>query len=238
MASTLRTRRFRKHLFAEAELIEKRVALEKAILPLKVVWQNHAVCEAEVVAKYIYNFLKVMRPSDFLGGPHSVNLTQTSLESFEAIKIFSRLSLRSVPLAVNRSLVAWAEGRYPLRLLDYVPTAQQILDWQSQGQRIVTCFFKPEELTKWVEGSRDPVGFVMHDLIHADHFFCDQDLARDQVAFYKTTKERFEQGEFAEYFLRSTNFQKQFEYIISDMNSHPAHLELSLQKIIEEANLC
>lgn len=236
--STLRQKRYRRFLFTVAELSEKAAQLLPQIRDVELRWRSGQISEAEVAAEYILVFLKIFRPRDYLGGPHNQNLSDTSIPQQPSlpapslppsIAIFAKHSLRSCPLAVNRSLVAWAQGSYKLKLLAHIPDAQTLLRFQTAGERIVTCLFKPEELTNWVQDARDPLGFVMHDLIHADHFFRDPCLAAQQVEFYRAVQARYAKGEFTSRLTEDPAFRERFEYIISDMNSHPAHLEQTLQ---------
>lgn len=232
MSSTLRQKRYKRYLFSEEELRTQASLLREQISPLEEIWISGLEHPAEIVATYIYRFLKIFRPKDFLGGPHSQPLALGELKRLPPhVALFAERSFRSTPLAVNRSLVAWAEGRIQLELLDTIPSAEEILRVQSCFARVVTCYFKPEKLLTWVEGVRDPLGFVLHDLIHADHFFHDLDLARAQQQFYLEVLRRYEAGEFAKLLVDDPQFEEEFQYVIGDMNSHPAHLQQTLAKI-------
>jgi hypothetical protein len=228
--STLRQKHFRKFLFSEDELMARGSELRAQIGKVYELWRSQTSSEAEVVATYIKSFLTVFRPRDYRGGPHGELLTKNLEALSPVIREFATTSFRSVPLAVNRALVCWAEGLSQLEILDHVPDPLSVLRRQSRGQRIVTCIFESEKLTKFVEDSRDPLGFVLHDLIHADHFFRFSDWYEGQKEFYKKTLERLERGEFSEKLLDEKNARR-FEYVISDMNSHPAHLEQMLERI-------
>ncbi len=236
----MRKKRYRQFLLTEDELRSKSHVewLHPAMNELSRRWRSGELAEVEVVAQYILFFLRVFRPLDYLGGPHkqdvfsAVGATERSTsddsESLSAgVRVFARNSLRSVPLAVNRSIVGWAKGRYPLRLLDYVPSAEELLEQQAAGKRIVTCLFQPHELKSWVNNSRDPLGFALHDLIHADHFFRDAEMFAGQVEFYREVRDKMGCGEFNS-ILADPVRRARFEYIISDMNSHPAHLRACL----------
>jgi len=229
--STLRQRRFRRFLFSEAELSAHAPELEAALTPVRDLWRRQSVSEPEIAALYIKRFLSVLRPRDYRGGPHGEILTSTPHALSPTVGEFAFLSFRSVPLAVNRALVAWSEGRAALEIFDHVPDAMTILQRQSQGRRVVTCIFEPKLLSRHVEDARDPLGFALHDLIHADHFFRFRDWFEGQKDFYQRTLARLEQGDFA-HILNDEKKARRFEYVIADMNSHPAHLEDCLSSII------
>lgn len=173
-----------------------------------------------------------MRPHDFRGGLHYHRMAASPENLPSSVGEFAQKTFRSTPLSVNRALVLWAEGRSRLKLLDYVPDAMTILRLQAKGERIVTCFFKPHELTRLVEGKRDPLGFVMHDLVHADHFYGHSEWTMGQVDFYADTLRRLEGGEF-DNLLKDDHLASRFTYVISDMNSHPEHLKQTLASILE-----
>ena len=231
----IRPNAYGKVLFPEAQLQSRHAELYPKIDELNRAWQEQAYPEPEVVAQYLLTFLKVFRPKDFLGGPHRENLRLTNVLLPPGVQVFADHSLRSVPLAVNRALVAWAEGRIQLKLRDHIPTAFEVLELQAQGQRIVTCLFAPQELTQLVLGERDPFVFVLHDLIHADHFSRDPLLARGQQDFYQECLARYRQGEFAT-LLKDPQRTEQFHYLIGDMNSHPEHLRATLEHLLSTSN--
>jgi hypothetical protein len=229
--STLRQRRFRQFLFSLDELRQKGSELHSVLAPLYRQWRNGDLEECEVVAQYILRFLQVMRPRDYRGGPHGIELSSRPDGLPPAVREFSRLSFRSTPLAVNRALVLWAEGICRLRLLDEIPEAMSVLRWQAQGERVVTCLFDASELVSMVNGVRDPLGFVLHDLVHADHFYRFRDWNEGQIQFYSETLRRIEAGEFSG-LLADPHLAERLEYIIADMNSHPDHLRKTLASLI------
>jgi hypothetical protein len=252
----LRQKRYRRYLFSEEELRSGAAALQDKIAVLGTAFTQRTLPEPEIAARYILEFLKVFRARDYRGGPLSLPpLAATVRATMPAVREFAERSLRSVPLAVNRSIVAWAEGRYPLVLTAAIPSAEELLRLQAGGQRVVTCLFQPEQLTRWVHGrphagasggphagasggphagasgGRDPLGFVLHDLIHAEHFFRDRELYAGQVEFYREVLERLTVSREFSAILASPEAREKFEYIISDMNSHPEHLRGCLAQL-------
>ena len=233
--STLRQNKYRKVLFDEPTLLAKKEELRSQVCSLENELKVGRSSEAEICAKYIFNFLQVMRPHDFLGGPHQSHLKLTSQQLESTVEMFAVHSFRSVPLAVNRTLVAWAEGRLKLILLAKVPGALELLELQAQGLRVVTCEFNPELIYRTGVHGRDPLGFVLHDLIHADHFFRDPKLFNLQREFYSETLIKMRSGEFNKYLMADPLFKNEFDYVIGDMNSHPEHLRSTLNHIFMNA---
>jgi hypothetical protein len=75
-----------------------------------------------------------------------------------------------------------------------------------------------------VLGERDPLSFVLHDLIHAQHFFKDPQMARVQTGFSRLMREIARLPEVARLLRTDAIFEREFSYGATDMNSHGAHL--------------
>lgn len=149
--------------------------------------------------------------------------------------IWTKSTIRGIPWSVNRSLILWWLNQYHLRLYSHVPTAAQVLAQQCQGFRCVTFFRTQAELSELVEGERDAFSFLIHDLIHADHFFSDHELSHQQIHFYHQINGKLADRELLEMFESDPSFAKELNYIVADMNSHPAHLRLSWKAAILNA---
>lgn len=127
---------------------------------------------------------------------------------------------------IRRSLIQWHLGHYPLQLCFHIPRPLEILKIQAQGQRIVTAFSNVEDWKKmW--GHHDAWNFIAHDLIHADHFFINPENRNGQIQFYKSILQHWNSEE-----IQPLHDQPDFEYLISDMNSHPAHLLETLKSLL------
>lgn len=144
---------------------------------------------------------------------------------------FCERSLRSIPLAVTKSLWAWSVGKYPLLLREDIPESSEVLEMQTRGQRCVSVLMKPQELRSFVEG-RDALAFTVHDLIHADHFFRDPAQARAQIQFARQLSKLGSNEEVIALVKRDPHFRDQWNYLISDMNSVPLHLFKTLKAML------
>ncbi len=143
-----------------------------------------------------------------------------------ALKLLNSHTLRKVSLRVNRSLVAWSEGKYNLLFTENVPSPMEVLEMQSLGKRIVS-------VPKVPTNNKTPYEFVIHDLEHADRFFYDPMLHFAQVKFFSSLNNLIKQQLFTELRLNE-NFEQKFNYLISDMNSHPMHMLQYLKHIVQE----
>lgn len=129
---------------------------------------------------------------------------------------------------IRNTLIQWHLNKYPLRLLRYIPSPAEVLKYQAQGERVVTVF---EDFNDWQKnwGPHTAWEFVAHDLIHADHFFENSAQRDSQIQFYQ-----FLEKIWLDPRIEMLHGTPGFEYLISDMNSHPKHLFQTLQALLIE----
>ncbi len=188
------------------------------------------------------------RPDDWFGGlrklpfvnlktnsfSHSLKLkdllTETcclnipnKFKDFDLFQVANEIKIKAVPDSALRSLARLANQTYPLQIINYVPTPSEILEIQLDDKRIISF---NEDYKTWpntLYHGRDFLSFMIHDLIHADHFFANSENRSGQLGFYRCVKLILDL-ENLKILLKNPNFSDGFEYIISDMNSHPIHL--------------
>lgn len=209
----------------------------------------------EKVQAWVLGLTCLRRPNDWYGGKrqniflnettalrHSLSLAQLFSDTpvqippklnaktnlIDCINIFK---IKAFPESCNRSLCYISNKRYPLIITEKIPSPQELLQIQITGQRIITI---NEDVTSWpmtYYSGRDFLGFIMHDLIHADHFFLDPEHRDGQLGFFKFVENILIDKNLND-FLLSESFKTGFEYIISDMNSHPVHLFQTLHALL------
>lgn len=145
---------------------------------------------------------------------------------------FCSLSWRSIPLAVPKSIICWRDHIYPLDLLVTLPLPEEVLAMQAQGRRCISMLIEKEQILNFVEEGRDVLGFIVHDLIHADHFFADPEKARAQIEFCKRLREIASFSSIQQMLEKDESFRREFHYLMSDMNSVPLHLLKTLKAIL------
>lgn len=178
---------------------------------------------SEKVAKFLIEESQKLHGKFYIGN----KISPLSKEPMSpSLKFLNSHTLRKVSLRVNRSLIAWSEGKYNLCYTENVPTPMEVLEMQSLGKRIVSI---PKETIS----NKTPYEFVIHDLEHADRFFHDPLLHSTQVQFFNNLKSWIKAELFSE-LMRDDVFETKFNYLISDMNSHPAHMSQYLKHIIQE----
>ncbi|KYG67819.1 hypothetical protein AZI87_00615 [Bdellovibrio bacteriovorus] len=159
-----------------------------------------------------------------------------SLRRFEStrpfVDFFCSLSWRSIPLAVPKSILRWKEQIYPLDLLITLPTPEDVLNMQAQGRRCISMLVEKDQILNFVEEGRDVLGFIVHDLIHADHFFADPEKAQAQIEFCKRLRIVVTFPDIQQMLEEDDSFRREFHYLMSDMNSVPLHLLKTLKAIL------
>ncbi|UYL09501.1 hypothetical protein B9G69_002800 [Bdellovibrio sp. SKB1291214] len=103
---------------------------------------------------------------------------------------------------------------------------------QAQGRRCVSMLIGSEEIRSFVEEGRDVLGFIVHDLIHADHFFHDPIRAQAQVLFCQRLVEVLKLPAIQHMLVKDETFRKEFHYLMSDMNSVPLNLLKTLKAVL------
>jgi hypothetical protein len=206
-------------------------------------YHQSKITAAEFTALSIIIHLSVRYPGDWLGAKHSshgiasklsfafrdANLVfepniEKRLSTFKSLDdIFQHFAFKATPLAVNRSILSWSEGHYPLELMFRIPKPEEVLDQQKRGKRCVTVMTEEKNLKTYILGERDALSFTMHDLIHADHFYREKDVYLGQLGFYGLLDYCLREKHFDEH-MKSEKFASELEYLISDMNAYAVHL--------------
>lgn len=247
----LRQGRFKKQLIDAAALAAEAPEVARRLTPL----QAYAAEPALYATLWCLQYLRTRHPKNWWGAkrthllhPHKLDIKLRDLEldwqEFEKPlveehgtlgNLWGERAFKATPEAVHRSLLAWSHGNYPLVLMDRVPTVEEVLAQQTNGQRCVTLLRQPSALAKLVLGERDALGFAFHDLIHADHFFHDNELMRAQVGFYRLVERMLSQNLLAPFMARA-DFPEDLDYLLADMNAHPVHLWKCLRAVCRKAD--
>ncbi len=258
----LRVGRFRHRLLDETFLQSHSGQAAHSLAPFVNLWKDKKITDVEMVGAYLLTFIFLRRPTDFLGGFHNLPLPKSQNKGISGRMIVTTLrqtlpdelknakslrpletdadfltsfcahSWRSIPFSVQKSLSAWNSALYPLNLLTHLPSADDVLQMQARGRRCVSMLLEPEQIHSFVEEGRDVLGFIVHDLIHADHFFHDPLRAQAQVLFCQKLLEVLKLAVIQHMLFIDDAFRKEFHYLMSDMNSVPLHLLKTLKAIL------
>lgn len=206
----------------------------------------------ELCALYILLFLRVRHERNWLQKksqvisklntrlvldsiPSSFQLNTWELEKLKDVsfeQLFLNFNLKGIPESINRTMIAWMNGEWDIRLLTHIPTPRELLKLQVQKARCLTITVNPDQLGELVLSARDPLSFVLHDLMHADHFFQHREIIDGQLGFYEKVESIYEKNELKLAMKNNVQFKREFEYVASDMNAYVIHLFKCLKSAI------
>ncbi|AZZ37247.1 hypothetical protein CIK05_10760 [Bdellovibrio sp. qaytius] len=158
--------------------------------------------------------------------PHKLSKEISFAEFLRTVKI------KPLPAVAQKAMYFIFTQKYPITVLDYEPSPRELLQIQCEGRRIIT--FK-NDFSQWPTqkfGKRDPLSFWLHDCIHAEHFFSQPEIYQSQLGFYKFVSDAHAAQCWPD-LSANPQFEGDFSYLISDMNSHPLHLFKTLKAITD-----
>ena len=147
-----------------------------------------------------------------------------------------RYQFRGVTANVPAALVQWLQGAWPLVLREDIPGPREVLRMQARGTRAVTALTSWPRMREPVLNKSDAFAFFLHDLEHAYKFFHSPVLHVGQRVFFTALEDAVDRGVFASYF-GDAGFVDKFDYLMSDMNTHPEHSRQYLYAILIEFHL-
>ncbi|TGN14581.1 hypothetical protein [Leptospira ilyithenensis] len=216
---------FRKMLVPRGELPKEAIRLKEKLETLRTNFANDTLAHSEILIRFVLmymeerkgrlSFLKTGRPLP----------DRSDLNSF-----LMEVRFYGMPDTVRQTLLNWNLGNWDLRLIDRLPSSFEMLTSQAEGYRFVTIDWDKALQGEMIEDIRDVWEHVLHDLAHAFMFFREEYEHEGQVLFFKEVLSDYPIYE--ERTKRDEVFRSKFEYCISDMNSHPAHLRLYLRAIL------
>lgn len=217
-----------------------------AITTYKAAWQAGQLRDAEFAALYFLQWQVALHGKAFASRKRKpdpradFSLWQTVLRNAEPaalsphlITYLSRYQFRGVIPNVTHALVAWLRNKWSLCLCDYIPDSLAVLAMQTRGIRPVTILAEYPRMLQPVLEKPNAFVFMQHDLEHAWQLFHDPLLQQAQVSFAQLLQRAVQHGLFVHY-LHDATFTEQFDYLISDMNTHPLHAMYYLHAIITE----
>ncbi|MDD4974050.1 MAG: hypothetical protein PHY93_06845 [Bacteriovorax sp.] len=154
------------------------------------------------------------------------------LKGVTAFTLFSLYNLKAIPESINRTMIHWFLGYWSIEMLEHIPTPRELLRLQVKNTRCITVITDPNEIDSFVLETRDPLSFVLHDLMHADQFFSQIESQKGQLGFYQLINSIYDQPDLRNLLKTDANFKKEFEYVASDMNAYVIHLFKCLKSSI------
>jgi hypothetical protein len=123
-----------------------------------------------------------------------------NISDITVVEIFSKIRFTGIKKNtdnfVNNSIVQWALGKRPYNIMCRVPSPLEVLRMQASGRRVITSFVTIDDMSKPhtaqltymgnnINHSRDPFEFLVHDMVHMEHF-TDPNTYLEQVGFFKS----------------------------------------------------
>ena len=140
--------------------------------------------------------------------------------------LFKKETLRS-----SQGLVHIFTHPDTVKIIDYIPTPRELLKMQAEGRRCVTLLRSQNWFHHQFDHRRNMRDFIIHDLEHIWQMFENPAMTALQIQFSKILFEMTENGHF-DFLINDPHFSAEFNYIISDMNTHPAHMYATLKSLI------
>ncbi len=143
----------------------------------------------------------------------------------DLIFFLENLCFKKTSFKLNETLIQWIEGKINLQLVDYIPSPQEVLQIQSKGQRIVSLISSEKYLLlkeKLQLHHNTAYEFFLHDLHHAGKFYHTNNFHSIQCFLYRELCTIIDHP-LIQNLLHRKEFKMQWDYLISDMNTHPIH---------------
>jgi hypothetical protein len=159
------------------------------------------------------------------------------LKDITCFDLFDQYNLKGIPLSINRTMMNWAKGLWKIEALKHIPNSRELLNLQVKNTRCMTLIVDPKKIDQLVFGVRDPLSFVLHDLMHADQFFNQNESLKGQLGFYQLLENIYDQPLLKAQLKSDESFRHEFEYVASDMNAYVIHLFKCLKSCVYRTNV-
>jgi|GEM_PF-5807388 len=196
--------------------------------------RSSAFLTSEILQIYCED-LKIVR-----AGPRSREnqLASGEKSSFAFSNSFLGTRWKGIPERIQEALEKWEAGLWPIELYFRPLEPLEVLQQLEAGKRGLSILHTAEDLASLVEEKFDALGFIIHDLMHAYQFFHDPASNQGQRKFARAlltwlNELRIQRPDSWTILMKD----EAFNYLMSDMNSHPTHLKQTLQHICYQLNI-
>lgn len=146
-------------------------------------------------------------------------------------EIINQSQFKKETLRSTRGLIHVYLQPDTIKILDYIPSPLQVLEMQADGFRCVSLLRSENWYRYAFDHRRNIRDFVIHDLEHIWQMFENPAMTKSQIEFSDRLLKLIQSGRF-DFLLSDTRFNGEFNYIISDMNTHPAHTYVTLKSLL------
>ncbi|KAI9296670.1 hypothetical protein K502DRAFT_328885 [Neoconidiobolus thromboides FSU 785] len=151
-----------------------------------------------------------------------------TIEKIDLIDLFKYSILYKIEDYINQLIynLYSINNNYIIKIYDYIPSVEEVLNLQCKGRRCVSLFFQQLELTQQFKMEYPPyskltaIEFMLHDLQHLNKFL-DTKFYYQQIGFFNYIKQN--QFILLQNLNRDPHFYPDLAHITSDMNSVAIH---------------
>lgn len=200
--------------------------IKDELLNLKFLYEKQAIPSQEIAFRFFWLYLNKRTK-------HPLNCNKNVLTLLpNRIEFLQHVRFRNLPDSIRITFLNWFMGKWNPVLLDYNPTSYQMLEWQAKGIRIISIDWNSALNALLVFNVRDAFEHFLHDIEHAYNFYRDDYEPKKQILFYSYLLKFYPEIEMI--LNLDESFKEQWDYLISDMNSHPEHLKEYTKAIFYE----
>lgn len=218
---------FKKILLTKEELVQEKENLKLKLLELQNKYQEQSLSSPEIAFEFFWIYYSYRNRKNLFNTSKKVKV---SVE--DPIQFLEKIRFRKIPDTIRITLLNWLLKKWNIKLLDYNPTSYEMLEFQSKGIRIVTIDFDSALNCQFVFEIRDAFEHFLHDLEHCYNFYNKEELYFKQIEFFKYLLNFYPEVEIL--LNIDLDFKRKWDYLISDMNSHPEHLKQYTKAIFYE----
>lgn len=221
---------FKKICIPEFELRKEADVIATNLNLLKLDWEVGRISSSQLAFQIVLLYLeRRVKRHPFLRMGRALPNRSEPKEFLEVVRFYG------MPDTVRYALWKWHIGEWDIRLINYNPSSLEMLESQSHGYRYSTISWDDAINGSLVEGKRDAFEHLLHDLAHAYMFFREDYDFEGQKQFFQNMWSDYPKYESV--LETDPIFRTKFDYCISDMNSHPAHLSAYWNAIRREAGI-
>lgn len=193
-------------------------------------WESGQMSSSLMASLYTVYLSSLKFGADFLQRKSSkskkIDLSQPIISESYFIDLFENYKFKKMKPYVSEVLLNWLKGEWTMELITHIPSPTEVLELQAIGFRPVTMLVSSKRFFKPVLHKEDTLAFLTHDLEHAYKMNHDRGLFSMQVNFFRKISDLMKSKSFEYSFSQcfdDEQFKKDFDYLLSDMNTHPFH---------------
>lgn len=144
------------------------------------------------------------------------------LKDADPIELLSQTRLKGLRQNAQLALLAYFKNQWPLLGRWDYPTPEELLAIQARGQRVVSVL-NEKSFDEMITADKNNLEFTIHDLEHAAKYFENPNQFAAQKNQFQLFLKLSEEKTIQTLYQEDPLYLKDWHYLISDMNTAPAH---------------